>query len=176
MSEFKRSRCIFIDLGLVRATPSITVVQKFLLMVQSAGAPIWFVFVTFGLGHLLGIRWESVNVKSRLIPNSSVRQWRKDVCLNTCFRWMNIGGKIGASKLTVPFLLEKKLTQHLVNSKTNVPGQVVALRWWGDRPEKELFYIPYTPDVLVGCSLALGFICSFPRSLMLNIRLFIWAH
>jgi hypothetical protein len=55
MSEFKRSGCIFIDLGLVRAAPSITVVQKFLLMAQSTGAPIWFVFVTFGLGHLFGI-------------------------------------------------------------------------------------------------------------------------
>lgn len=52
--EFKRSGCLFIDLGLVRAAPSITVVQKFLLMAPSAGVPIWFVFVTFGLGHLFG--------------------------------------------------------------------------------------------------------------------------
>lgn len=52
--EFKRSGCLFIDLGLVRAASSITVVQKFLLMAPSARVPIWFVFVTFGLGHLFG--------------------------------------------------------------------------------------------------------------------------
>ena len=52
--EFKRSGCLFIDLGLVRAASSITVVQKFLLMAPSARVPIWFVFATFGLGHLFG--------------------------------------------------------------------------------------------------------------------------
>lgn len=52
--EFKRSGCLFIDLGLVRAAPSIIVAQKFLLMAPSAGVPIWFVFVTFGLAHLFG--------------------------------------------------------------------------------------------------------------------------
>lgn len=86
-SEFKRSRCIFIDLGLVRAAPSITVVQKFLLMAQSAGAPIWFVFVTFGLGHLFGISMRICQCQIQapaccLTPNSSGRKSERNVCLN----------------------------------------------------------------------------------------------
>lgn len=104
-------------------------------MAQSAGAPIWFVFVTFGLGISLESAWESVSVRFRRtfaasLLGSNVREEWKNMSIYMLQDNGQLGFWEGAGRLRIFYLWEKAEAEvRFSQAKEKVLGHVLEQEW-----------------------------------------------